>query len=242
MFQRRHYAASAWSVPRRGYGCLLLFALGLASGCGAGSTREPIYDPAKEGIFDTRLIGTWSWTGAWGFPEGTIEFIRGPDKSYLVRITDLTLPENNETESGNRSAKAGGLPMDLIRLGKYGYLFVRSNEPETGTLLFPSYRVEFTYRGRELCLRLLNTFASERFLETHPDVLRFEETPLSRSLHSTTRMANETRPAETWPRSKDLILTDSPAKIRRFLIRHQDDRNWVFEPWVLHRLEGEVSY
>src|SRR5689334_17819165 len=220
--------------------CLLLLMLGLASGCGAVATREPIYDPAREGIFDQRLIGKWSWTGGWGFPEGEIEFVRGPGKSYFIK--DVTPRQESETQSESDTVKSEPVPMDLIRLGKYRYLFFRSKDPEIGTVLFPSYRVEFMFHGQELRLRLLNTIAIGRFLQEHRDALKFEESePWSGFLHPTTS-ESQTRPAETRPTPTNLILTDTPAKIRRFLIRHQDDRNWVFEPWVLHRGDPEVSY
>ena len=71
------------------------------------------------------------------------------------------------------------------------------------------------------------------FLQTHPGVLRYEQAPgFFTTRPSTAQPATE---PSTVPAPANLILTDSPAKIRQFLIRHQDNRNWFFKPWILYR-------
>src|SRR3954454_10417407 len=143
-------------------GWLLFLILGWVSGCGAVATREPIYDPAKDGIFDKRLIGRWEWVGAWGVPEGSIEFSRGPGNSYLLKPD---VPSEREVSESEKASTAPMMRMDLIKLGSHRHLFLNLNEQDQGTLLLFSYRVEFTSRGKEMHLRLLNTQTVGRFLQ-----------------------------------------------------------------------------
>ena len=91
-------------------GWLLFLILGLVSGFGAVATRKPIYDPAKDGIFDKRLIGRWEWVGAWGVPEGSIEFSRGPGNSYLLKPD---IPKETEVSESETSAKQPMMRMDF---------------------------------------------------------------------------------------------------------------------------------
>lgn len=205
--------------------CVVLVSIG--SGCGAIGTKQPIYDPAKDLAHDDRLVGKWLWIGAMGFPEGGLE-IRRQDKSYLFRIGDLQTGSPNEPRDW---------AVDLVPLGRFRYLFFRS-EGE-GTQLLPAYRIEFADRGNELHLSLLNTFYIGHFLQTHPGMLRYEEAPgFFTTRPSTTRPATE---PSTQPTPANLILTDTPAKIRQLLIRHQDDANWFFKPWILYRTTDSTS-
>jgi hypothetical protein len=110
--------------------------------------------------------------------------------------------------------------------------------------------VEFADHGNELHLSLLNTFYIGHFLQTHPDILSYEEAPgffgrPAPSIQPATQAANPAnRPAtepSTQPTAANLILTDDPAKIRRFLIRHQDDRIWFWKPWILYRTTNPTA-
>lgn len=213
-----------WPI-RQAILCVVLISIG--SGCGAIGTKEPIYDPAKDLAHDDRLVGKWIWVGVMGIPEGELEISR-QNKTYLLRIADLQTNSPNEPHEW---------AVDLVPLGRYRYLFFRSDGE--GTQLLPAYRVEFADHGNELRLSLLNTFYIGHFLQTHPGTLNYEESPG----FFTTRPSN-TRPAtepSTQRTSANLILTDSPAKIREFLIRHQDDANWFFKPWILYRTTDSTS-
>ena len=209
-----------WPV-RQAMLCVVL--ISISSGCGAIGTKQPIYDPAKDLAHDDRLVGRWIWIGAMGFPEGELE-IRRQDKSYVLRIGDLQSSSPNEPRDW---------AVDLVPMGGFRYLFFRSKSK--GTQLLPAYRVEFAERGNELHLSLLNTFYIGHFLQTHPGILRYEEAPgFFTTRPSTTHPSTQPTPA-------NLILTDSPAKIRQFLVRHQNDANWFFKPWILYRTTNPTS-
>jgi|GEM_PF-4950251 len=202
--------------------CVVLISIG--SGCSAIETKQPIYDPSKDLAHDDHLVGKWLWIGAMGFPEGALEISR-QDKSYLLRIGD------SQTDSPHDWA------VDLVPLGRNRYLFFPSQGG--GTQLLPAYRVEFADHGNELRLSLLNTFYIGHFLQTHPGLLQYEEAPgFFTTRPSTTQPTTE---PSTRPEPANLILTDSPAKIRQFLIRHQDDANWFFKPWILYRTTDPTS-
>ena len=209
-------------LVRRAMLCIVLISMG--SGCGAIGTKQPIYDPVKDFAHDDRLVGKWLWIGAMGFPEGALE-IRRQDKSYLLRIGD---PQTDSPHDWT---------VDLVPLGRNRYVFFRSESG--GTQLLPAYRVEFADGGSELHLSLLNTFYIGHFLQTHLGMLQYEEAPsFFTTQPSTTQPVTE---PSTEPMPANLILTDNPAKIRQFLIRHQDDANWFFKPWILYRTTNPTS-
>lgn len=192
--------------------------ISICSGCGAIRTKQPIYNPAKDLAHDDRLVGKWVWIGAMGLPEGALQ-ISQQGKSYMLRVGD---PQTGSPHDWT---------VDLVRLGRLRYLFFRSDGG--GTQLLPAYRVEFADRGHELRLSLLNTLYIGHFLQTHPDILRYEEAPgFFTTPRSVTRPTTE---PSTRPTPANLILTDDPAKIRQFLIQHQDDQNWFWKPWILYR-------
>lgn len=220
--------------------CVVLISMG--SGCGAIGTKEPIYDPAKDLAHDDRLVGKWVWVGAMGLPEGGLE-IRRQDKSYVLRTGDMQTSSPDEPHNW---------AVDLVPLGRNRYLFFRSDS--RGTQLLPAYRVEFADHGNQLHLSLLNTFYIGHFLQAHPGKLSYEEAPgfferrapaSQPATEPTTQSAKLTiQPSSepsTQPTPANIILTDSPAKIRQFLIRHQDDAHWFFKPWILYRTTNPTS-
>jgi hypothetical protein len=211
---------SLFAIPKLGR-CAWLFTLALfVAGCGAVATRQPLYDPERDTRYDARLVGTWRADCS------DIEIRRSQRIVYLMQdpLSRTTSDSTSPTE------------FELVRLGKYQYLFVSTHHGDFGTLLFPCYRVEFARWGREMRLRWLNTVKIGKYLEDHPGTLKYDLLPTQFThLPPTTSPASQSRPAETQPDLKNMILTDEPAKIRQFLIDHQDDPDWVTQPMVLRR-------
>ena len=189
------------------------------------TTNKPLYQ-ASDAIFDPRLLGIWSVPAEAG-QAGVLIIARGEGKSY--RFTSVP-------DSGGSS----GMPdkMDLVRLGKYEYLFWQGPQ-SNGTTLFPAYRLRVS--GRELHMSLLNEPQFLQELKDHPGMLSYTEQPVNDLRLGATEPSSDTRPGAasqptTLPSAMNVVLTDQPEKIRRLLILHQDDPNWFIEVLVLHRL------
>lgn len=193
--------------------CLLAV---LAGGCVLGS-REPLYDRRREPVFDPRLVGTWRGG------EGALIIRRAAGRSYRAATAD---------------GAADSIDVDLVPLGGRRYLFPRATQPGVGTVLFPCYQVRVA--RRELRLRPLDVAALAEQLRRTPGALTYEETPLHAGVSSGGRPASApaTGPAARERVAPNLVLTDSPARIRRYLIDHQDDAELFGEEVVLTKRRG----
>lgn len=203
---------------------------GLSLGCGLVATDKPLYE-ARETVFDPQLLGIWSVSDANGQPAVLI-IARGDGKEY--RFSSLPLqPAGSSGDSAE---------MDLVRLGKYEYYFLKAPE-FSGTVLFPAYRVRVT--GREMRISLLNEPQFVEELKRHLGMLAYTEQPVAALRPAEGQPAPTTRPVAasqptTWPAATNVVLTDRPEKIRQLLIQHEDDPNWFAEVLVLHRLTPPV--
>lgn len=186
----------------------LVLAILLLPGCVIGSDK-PIYDRSRDTTFDPQLIGHWHL--------GELRIERGVGKSYRL-ISPATQPSDRLVDWN----------CDLVRMGKYRYLFPVSDDPRfSGTLLFPVYRVETD--ADSLRLRLLNVAMAAKVLRENPDELRHRQVPVQ-GIYKV--VGPPTQPATTEPVFVNIVLTDEPDRIRQFLIRHQDDEGWFAEETV----------
>jgi hypothetical protein len=216
---------------------LLSIIFSLLTGCGAIATRQPIYDPAKDAILDKRLVGTWySRQMVWEFTQW-----RGG-----LWMRDVTPGCDNQSP-------AQPWPVDLVRLGKHEFLFMAfgpfADTAGIGTPLFPCWRMDFSDGGNTLKISLLNTVALAEYFQDHPGVMKYEpikDGPFYHSLQiDTTRPAtqpDEKNETTTQPTTKkvvqNMILTDEPKRIRKFLIDHSEDPMFFVEQGVLRRVTG----
>jgi len=189
----------------------------VAGGCVLG-TREPLYDVGRDVAFDPRLLGTWRG------PDGIVDIARGPGRSYRITSPDA-----------DSEAPGTGLTYDLVPLGRKRYLFAQSPGSGVGTMLYGSCRVRREHG--QLCLRALDVFALEERLQRQPGTLRYETVEVHTGLHPVQRSA--TGPARAEVPIQNLILTDSPKRIRQYLIRHENDRQLFPTEIVLARLSSE---
>lgn len=186
----------------------VVFAALLLPGCVIASDK-PIYDRSRDTTFDPQLVGHWHL--------GELRIARGVGKSYRL-ISPATQPSDRPQE----------WTCDLVRIGKYQYLFPVSDDPRfSGTVLFPVYRVEAD--AHSLRLRLLNAAMAAKVLCEKPDELRHRKVPAG-GLYKV--VGPPTQPATTEPVFVNIVLTDEPERIRQFLIRHQDDEDWFAEEMV----------
>lgn len=195
----------------------------LLTGCVVGSDR-PIYDARRDTVFDPRLLGTWRCSidlaGQEGLHDLRIE--RDGARRYC-----LTIPATQPSDPPPQPVAA-----DLVPLGKYRYLFMTTGQ-ETGTILFPCYRV--TVGCDEMRLWLLNVAELAGRLEANPKLLPHREVSLS-------VVVNEVPKSQTQPTTRPLwqsfVLTGDPAQIRRYLVAHQDDPDEFTAPLVFKRAAG----
>lgn len=196
------------------------------SGCGLVTTDKPLYRPS-ETIFDPQLLGIWACPKTPGSPTDILVIVRGQGRRYQLSSVPM-----------QPSDPSSRIEMDLIRLGKYEYLFM--DLPGcTGTLLFPAYRVRVS--GRELRMSLLNEPQFVEELRKDPSLLQHTEQTTGLLAAATTQPVGTARPSATsqpttWPVVTNIVLTDTPEKIRELLVRHEDDLNWFAEVLVLQRL------
>jgi hypothetical protein len=188
-------------------------------GCGLVVTEQPIYDMHRDSIVDPTLPGIWS--GKTQDENLVLVIARGEGKRYrlLLPTTQPTLQPVSEEA-------------DLIRLGNYEYLFPVVPGSDSGTLLFASLRVKV--HGREMRLSMVNGPEMMHDLELHPELLEHRLVPAGPPVMTSVDASGTTRPT-TQPMFSNLVLTAAPEKIRRELIRHEDDPHWFTEIVVLKR-------
>lgn len=195
-------------------------------GCGLVATDKPLYS-AQEKVFDPQLLGVWTAPASAGQAGGVLIIARGEGNRY--QFSSWPMP------SGSSSDR---VDMDLVRLGKYEYLFL--NLPGyDGTLIFPAYRVRVV--GREMRISILNQPQFLQELKDHPGMLSYTARtagllePATSQPTSATRVAAASQPT-TWPAIENVVLTDEPQKICKLLIEHEDDPNWFADIGVLYRM------
>ena len=192
----------------------------VAGGCVVG-TREPLYDRERDTVVDRGLVGTWQ------YPDGKLRITRGPGRSYRVGTPDA-----------RATTRGAGLTYDLVPLGRRRYLFPRPEGVDLGTVLFQSYQVRRIRGG--LCLRVLDVGALAERLRaggSEGEVLKYETLDVHTGVYAATRPARDaaTRPARDERLIQNLVITDSPRRIRQFLIEHKDDATLFGEEVVLRR-------
>ena len=193
---------------------LVLMLLPLTSGCMV-ATSEPLYDAKRDVIFDPRLVGFW------GNAEQVMRISAAADHGYELTQSDARPAAGQQQQQAVRA--------ELVKIGRYRYLFLCPPDLK-GTLLFPCFRVGFPV-GR-LRLQMLNVAVIADFLDHHPGVLRCEKTP-------SPLLGNGNGPAThpvVKPELNNLLITDEPLKVRRFLEAHEDDTGFVCEPLILDDL------
>jgi len=186
-------------VTRAGAACLLVL---LAGGCLVGS-REPLYDRSRDAVFDPRLVGTWRGQ------DGDVRISAGLGRSYRVGGTD-----GDEVVS-----------YDLVRIGCRLYMFPQVPDSGLGTVLVQSFQVRRA--GRRLRIRALDVSVLAERLRQGRAGLAYETVDVHTGLFAA-RRASTSAPATTGPVSEEiivqnLVLTDRPDRIRRFLADHEDD-------------------
>jgi hypothetical protein len=203
----------------------------LACGCGAFATSRPIYDAQTEPILDRRLAGTWcSQQG------GVLEFKRWRCVYWM----------RGQMSNCDKSYTPEPMPVDLVRFGNKSFLFMAilpfSEAPGIGTPLFPCWRIEFADRGKTLRLRMLDTLALAEYFQDHPGEMKYEEEREGPFYHSLTVSRPATEPNATQPTTqrqiKNMILTDDPKRIRRFLTEHADDSRFWSPAGIYGRVGG----
>jgi hypothetical protein len=230
-------SGGSMSIGKLARGCapaLLLVSMTLCANACAVATSQPLYDAKHDLVFDRCLLGTW-------LPEYPLKLARGPDKAYRVAGVWTT---------GDASKSGPPLTAHLVPIGKYRYLFFADwedgREKWTGTLLFPCFRVEV--HRRKLILRMLSVVKIGRDLEEHPHTLSYRQVfpatqaadpaatePSTRS--SQPPASRSATQPDTQPAGLGIIvLTDSPQRIRAYLIRHQDDPDFVGDPITFRRV------
>jgi hypothetical protein len=175
----------------------------VCSGCIVG-TSQPLYDSARDTVFDPKLVGTW------GNSECRMRIRAAPDKGYEVL----------EVLPGQAAAPQEAVRAELVPIGKYRYLFLKAPD-SVGTLLWPCFRVSVGRGG--LRMQSLNVVAMEDYLTKHPEALR----------HEMLRAEGPATQPATQPALMNFIITDSPAKVRAFIEAHQDDADFVDEGMIL---------
>ncbi|HEX5869028.1 MAG TPA: hypothetical protein VFY65_01360 [Longimicrobium sp.] len=182
-----------------------------------------MYDRRRDAVFDEGMVGTWR--GA----DGTVAISRGRGRSYVFRS-----PE------GDAQARKARLVYDLVPIGRGRYLFPQARGGGVGTPLFMSYQVD--RRGRQLRLRGLNVAALADRLVRGQGPLAYAELDnrngVPRTVRPGTRPATApaTRPAAERSKFTNLILTDSPRRIRQYLTDHEDDPELFDSEVVLTRV------
>ena len=178
-------------------------------GCVVASD-QPIYDARRDAVFDPTILGNWRCVSDPKLTSGLHELriARAGDHRYR-----LTVPATQPSDPPPQPIDA-----DLVPLGKYRYLFVVA-EGQTGTFLFPCYRVQASRQSMELWVLNVATIANA--LEKNPNLLRHRFVEFGQIKEVS---AAQTQPA-TRPLFRNIILTGAPAEIRSYLVRHQDDRD-----------------
>jgi hypothetical protein len=203
-------------------------------GCGAFATRYPIYDPEKEAILDTRLLGTWY------SEHSVLRFLKWHGGLWMQDVTpDSCRPD---------ALPAAPAAVDAVKLGEHEFIFVAVSpfdifSKQIGTWLIGSYRVEIEDHQTTLMLGPLDTLALAKSIQDHPGTIAYEETGNVR-LSLTTQPATQpiasqpsTQPT-TQPEIKNMILTDDPKRIRQLLIDHANDPA-IFQSWVVYKRVSE---
>jgi hypothetical protein len=181
------------------------------------ATSEPLYDAKRDVIFDPRLVGLW------GNADQVLRISAAADHGYELTQSDV------RPAAGGQQEQQQAVRAELVKIGRYRYLFLCPPDLK-GTLLFPCFRVDFP--GGRLRLQMLNVAMIAEFLDHHPGVLRYEKTP-------SPLLANGNGPATqpvVKPELNNLLITDEPLKVRRFLEVHEDDPGFVCEPLILDDL------
>lgn len=206
------------SRPAAILGVLLLF---LSTGCGVVLTRQPIYQPADR-IIDPSLAGTWTAPSTDGGADVTIRFVPTPCKRYRIQQIKPAPPSDTVD-----------LEWDLVRLGKYEYLFPAMPKNSEGTVLSMGFRLRFTQD--QLQLAMLSQPAVLEDLQRNPGLLPHE----FNSVPSWPKTVSATQPATTLPTTGpaivNVVLTGDAKEIRRELVNHQDDPRWYVEVITLRR-------
>jgi hypothetical protein len=188
-------------------------------GCGLVITEQPIYDTRRDAIVDPRLPGIWSGNNQDGNLVLVIARSEGKRYRLLLPTTQPTLPPVSEEA-------------ELIRLGSYEYLFPVVPGSDSGTLLIASVRVKV--HGKEMRLSMVNGPEMMHDLELHPELLEHRLVPAGPPLMTSVDASGITRPT-TQPMFSNMVLIATPEKIRRELIRHEDDPHWFTEILILKR-------
>ena len=151
-----------------------------------------------------------------------VRFVPTSCKRY--RIQEIKPPPPSDTVD---------LQWDLIRLGKYEYLFPAMPKNSEGTVLSMGFRLRLT-RDR-LQLAMLNQPAVLDDLQRNPALLPHEFEPVP----GWPKTVSATQPATTFPTTGpatvNVVLTGDANEIRRELISHQDDPRWYVEMATLCR-------
>jgi hypothetical protein len=221
---------------------LSIIAACIAPGC-ARVTMEStaaIYDPRTELKFDPRLLGVW-------LPDTVcVNLRRGEGNSYLAG-TGVFSWMVIFGDAKNKAPTPDAL--HLVHIGNYDYFFAAPKPGESGTTFTGCCKVEFA--DERITVRGLNLQVVTDDLFNHPDALKHEWIEHTCKTETTTRPATQpaeptTRVATTQPATRpttepalyngNLKITDEPAAIRAYLIKHQDDANFFSDPIVLYRI------
>jgi hypothetical protein len=197
----------------------ILVSILVSIGCVTVRTAQPLYDRTRDVTYDQRLIGTWS-----GEKLGTLSFSRGPAWRYNVQF--IGDPTDNATTQPPPEVGA-----HLVAIGHYRYLFL-DFPPESmggdsaagagGTFLLPAYRL--VRRGDRLELSALDGVALLQRLGVESS--RADNTI---QIDDVSRLSGGRRAVTTAPTTNaiplagEVVINDSPARIRRFLAQHEND-------------------
>ncbi len=215
----------------------LLAALGamLLGGCYIVSSREPLYDPAKDRVFDRGLIGWWDG------PELELDIASDEDRAYTITFV---APEHPEDEAQDDDAVDQPATADLVRLEGATYFFLTA--PPWPTLSaedreawktiasMPSWRVERF--GDVLRLSTLDYRRLIELLAAEPDRVKHE---VWRGSGAPPTRAQATD-VNSRPWVGGLTLTDSPARIRQFLKEHREEL-WIDAPLLQRAQQPSAS-
>jgi hypothetical protein len=191
-----------------------------AGGCAGIMTARPIFDEKKDAVMDPRLLGDWHSA------DGSVQFnfVRAGGNAYRFEVKT---PDSENPTSFPRA--------HLVPIGKYSYLFFKSENPDAGTMLFPCFRVQV--EPDVLHLWLLNPGPIVADLHTFSVPAEVEVVNLAPATQPATRPATEpvTQPVPLLS-IPNIIVADDPEAVRQSLIRHQDDAGIVGDPWIVHKV------
>jgi hypothetical protein len=156
-------------------------------------------------------------TGRWRDTRGgdVVEIVGQPGKRYELQWC----------ERGTREVKRE--LVEVVPIGTRYYLFSVGGEipaPEGGTVLFPVCRAKLDHGG--MTLDALSPVALRGWLEQHPDALmwRLADPPSPTTVPASSRTVRYPNlHAQLAEIERPLILTDSPERIRQFLVEHEDE-------------------